>query len=134
MTWVFPSLLPIRSSSSLWLVLVKSSLSSTSESSSDSSMEDESSSSSSSSPPPLPPLLLRNELFCFFFLSSKYQSIPFKNIWIIVRKQNFNQIQGKIISTLRAKEYNSCVVQNLTYISINDPNIIQFHLKTSELL
>ena len=42
------------------------------------------------------------------YLCSKYQSIQLKNIWVIVRKQNFNQnvnpIQGEIISTIRASE------------------------------
>ena len=38
--------------------------------------------------------------YIYIYLScSKYQSIPFKNISVIVRKQNFNQILEEIIST-----------------------------------
>ena len=31
-------------------------------------------------------------LYIYIYKCSKYQSIPFKNIWVIVRKQNFNLI------------------------------------------
>ena len=61
-----------------------------------------------------------------------------KNIWVIVRKQNFNQnfylIQGEIFRQCMQQSYNSCFVQYLTYISITVPSINQFHSKTSELL
>ena len=59
-----------------------------------------------------------------------------KKIRTITFNQNFYLIQGEIILTIHAtyRSYNSCVVQYLTYKSINVLNINQFHSKTSELL
>ena len=46
--------------------------------------------------------------YIYIYYCSKYQLIPFKNIWVIVRKQNLNQnvnlIQGEIISTIHTTE------------------------------
>ena len=42
---------------------------------------------------------------------------------------------GQMIKlTIHTTEYDSCVVQRLTYISMNFPNINKFHSKTSDLL
>ena len=52
-----------------------------------------------------------------YFCKKKYQWILLKNIWVIVRKQNFSQnvklIQGEIISTIHTQSYNSCFVHNV---------------------
>ena len=44
--------------------------------------------------------------YIYIYKCIKYPSIPCKHIWVIVRKQNYNQnfyqIQGEIISTIRA--------------------------------
>ena len=62
---------------------------------------------------------------------SKYQSIPFKNIWVIVRKQNFNQNLILIVDAARHTDQRQSFVEksglkfrihrSVNYLIFEDP-------------